>query len=73
MMAEGRRQSREEICVIPARGPSGTAWTFAVPAPAWLCGKVYRRETSMHATGSGETIRRPLRHRPKAVDKRPLF
>lgn len=68
MTAEGPRQSREEICVIPARRPSCAAWTFGVPALAGLYGKVYRRETSRSAAGSGETI-----HRPTTVGKRPLF
>jgi hypothetical protein len=35
--AGGRRQSREEMCIIPARDPNCTAVAFSFPPPAGFC------------------------------------
>ena len=48
MTAESLRQSRE-ICLIPASKLHGM--DFWCSCPAWLCGEVYGRETSVSAAG----------------------
>ena len=59
MTAESRAPSREEICIIRVRRPSCTAWTFGVPAPAWLLRRgIIGAKRQMSAAGSGETTRR---------------